>query len=114
MPTQEEYNAANVELQIANDNYAALQNKYSQAIDVLKAYQNAPAETKAKVSPELLQRAVDQVNGYKVQMGVAADRIANAQNTVNGYNNIIAQQQVQAQQQAAGQRRRTIVPPTND
>ena len=48
MPTQEQINEANVELQIANDNYAALANRYNQYKNVFQSYANASPETQAR------------------------------------------------------------------
>lgn len=94
MPTQEDINAANVELQIANDNYAQLADRYNKYQELFQTY--------AKSSPEIQDRAADAMwraleDFYQIEekMRVAEDRINLAQGVVNDYNNIIAQQPVQ-------------------
>lgn len=110
MPTQEDINAANVELQIANDNYAQLADRYNKYQELFQTY--------AKSSPEIQDRAADAMwraleDFYQIEekMRVAEDRIAVAQNTVNSYNEVIASQPVQTSTQW-WQRRRQI--PSND
>lgn len=106
MPTQEEINAANVELQIAQDNYAALANRYNKYQKVFEAYRNA--------APEVQERARGAMNlaledFFKTQdkMRAAEDRIAVAQNALNNYNEVIANQTIQT---PARWQRRTIKP----
>ena len=53
MPTQEELNAAQMELDIANDNYAAMANRYNKFQDLFKAY--------AKASPEMQDKAAESI-----------------------------------------------------
>ena len=94
MPTQEDINAANVELQIANDNYAQLADRYNKYQQLFQTY--------AKSSPEIQDRAADAMwraleDFYQIEekMRAAEDRINLAQGVVNNYNNIIASQPVQ-------------------
>jgi len=94
MPTQEDINAANVELQIANDNYAQLADRYNKYQELFQTY--------AKSSPEVQDRAADAMwraleDFYQIEekMRTAEDRINLAQSVVNNYNNIITQQPVQ-------------------
>lgn len=106
MPTQEEINAANVELQIANDNYAALANKYNNYMAAFKGYADASPETKAKLQGTM-ERALADFDQLKLNMYAAEDRIAQAQNRVNSYANI----QPVVVTPAWGQRRRQVVVP---
>lgn len=106
MPTQEELNAAQVELDIANDNYAQMANKYNQFQDVFKLYADATPEMQAKAKNAMV-RALDEFENLKLNMYAAEDRIQQAQNRVNSYNEIIANQPVQTVTQW-GQRRRQI------
>lgn len=94
MPTQEELNAAQVELDIANDNYAQMANKYNQFQDVFKLYADATPEMQAKAKNAMV-RALDEFENLKLNMYAAEDRIQQAQNRVNSYNEIIANQPVQ-------------------
>lgn len=109
MPTQEELNAAQVELDIANDNYAQLANRYNQYQKLFQEY--------AKSSPAVQNRAANAMwraleDFYQIQekMRTAEDRIAVAQNAVNNYNNIIANQPQQTVSSQPIARRRTVVP----
>ena len=106
MPTQEEINAANVELQIANDNYAALANKYNNYMAAFKGYADASPETKAKLQGTM-ERALADFDQLKLNMYAAEDRIAQAQNRVNSYADI----QPVVVTPAWGQRRRQVVVP---
>lgn len=91
MPTQEELNAAQVELGIANDNYAALANKYSQFQNMFAAYRDASPEKQALAAPTL-DKALRAFEELKLDMYAAEDRIQQAQNRVANYNNLIANQ----------------------
>lgn len=82
MPTQEEINAANVELQIANDNYAALANRYNNYMSAFQSYANASPEVKQKLEGTM-QKALSDFENLKLNMYAAEDRIAQAQNRVN-------------------------------
>ena len=111
MPTQEELNAAQVELDIANDNYAQLANRYNQYQKLFQEY--------AKSSPEIQNRAANVMwraleDFYQIQekMRTAEDRIAVAQNAVNNYNSIIANQPVQSAPVREPIARRRAVAPT--
>lgn len=112
MPTQEQINAANVELQIANDNYAALADRYNRYNKIFESYANATPEAQERARG-LMQSAMEDYNQLRQNMYAAEDRIHVAQNAVNNLNNQVATAQAAAQQQAAiyrqwGQRRREI------
>lgn len=114
MPTQEQINAANVELQIANDNYAALADRYNRYNKIFESYANATPEAQERARG-LMQSAMKDYNQLRQNMYAAEDRINVAQNAVNNLNNQIAAAQAAAQQQAAiyrqwGQKRRAIIP----
>ena len=94
MPTQEELNAAQVELDIANDNYAKLAERYNRFQNVFKAYANATPEQQAKAQ-WVMQNALKAFDDLKLSMYAAEDRIQQAQNTVNNYNEIINNQPAQ-------------------
>lgn len=109
MPTQEELNAAQMELDIANDNYAAMANRYNKFQDLFKAY--------AKASPEMQDKAAESIwyaleEFYKLQqdMYAAEDRIQQAQNKWNNYNEIMANQPQQTTPSQPTARRRVITP----
>lgn len=105
MPTQEEYNQAQVELDIANDNYAATQDKINKYNEIFKAFKNASPETQAKAEASwLMQRALDDYNSLKAQQYVNEDRINVAQNRMNTYREAAAAQYIAAQQAASGWR----------
>ncbi len=109
MPTQEELNAAQVELDIANDNYAQLANRYNQYQKLFQEY--------AKSSPEVQNRAANAMwraleDFYQIQekMRTAEDRVAVAQNAVNNYNSVIANQPQQTIPSQPIVRRRVATP----
>lgn len=85
MPTQEQINAANVELQIANDNYAQLQNKIDRYNQIFEQYINASPEVQKKAA-NAMQIAIDDYNNLRLQQYANEDRIAVAQNAVNSIN----------------------------
>lgn len=85
MPTQEQINAANVELQIANDNYAQLQNKIDRYNQIFEQYMNASPEVQKKAA-NVMQIAIDDYNNLRLQQYANEDRIAVAQNAVNSIN----------------------------
>lgn len=85
MPTQEQINAANVELQIANDNYAQLQNKIDRYNQIFEQYMNASPEVQKKAA-NAMQIAIDDYNNLRLQQYANEDRIAVAQNAVNSIN----------------------------
>ena len=111
MPTQEEMNAAKMELDIANDNYAALADKYNKYQNAFNAYINATPEQQIKAK-WVMQEAFNAFQHLRLDMYAAEDRIQRAQGVINSYNNAIADQSTQATTQW-GQRRRQI-PLTND
>ena len=90
MPTQEELNAAQVELDIANDNYAQLADRYNKYKKLFETYTNATPEQQARAAG-VMRQAIDEYNQIKLNMYTAEDRIAQAQNRVNNYNSIINQ-----------------------
>jgi hypothetical protein len=67
MPTQEQINAANAELQIANDNYASLANQYNTYRNVLQAYANASPEKQAAASG-YMRDVMDNFQAIKLAM----------------------------------------------
>lgn len=103
MPTQEEINAANVELDIANDNYARLADRYNKYMNVFEMYKNAAPDVQQRAS-NTMKEAMADFEKLKLNMYAAEDRIQQAQNKVNNYNNIVANQPVQ---NLGWQRRRT-------
>lgn len=113
MPTQEQINAANVELQIANDNYAALADRYNRYNKIFESYANATPEAQERARG-LMQSAMEDYNQLRQNMYAAEDRINVAQNAVNNLNKQIAATQAAAQQQVIynqwGQRRRVVIP----
>lgn len=109
MPTQEQINAANMELQIANDNYAATQDRLNKYQNIFEAYRNASPETQARAS-SLMQAALDDYNNLRMQQYANEDRIAVAQNAVNSINAQVIQQPT-AVATTWGQRRRTTIQP---
>lgn len=106
MPTQEELNAAQVELDIANNNYAQLANKYNKYQNIFKLYTNASPEVQAKAK-DVMVKALDEFNNLKLNMYAAEDRIQQAQNKWNNYQAIV-NQPVQTVQPTAGVKRRVI------
>ena len=88
MPTQEELNAAQVELDIANDNYAKMADRYNKYQKVFQSYANASPEVQARAK-WAMQEALADFEQLKLNMYAAEDRIQQAQNTVNNYNEII-------------------------
>lgn len=108
MPTQEEINAANVELQVANDNYAALQSRLDKYNQAFKTYANlSPEQQQNPRLREAMTAALNDYNNLKVQQLANEDRIAAAQNTVNNYNAALT---TQPQTVSWHQRRRTVAP----
>lgn len=105
MPTQEDINAANVELEIANDNYAALANKYNRYRQTFEAYANATPEQQQKAG-WIIKDALNQYEQLRLDMYAAEDRIQQAQNRVNDINAAIAAAQVAPRW--GGTRRRVV------
>ena len=95
MPTQEQINAANVELQIANDNYAALADQYNKYQKVFQDYANASPETQERAEG-LMQDALAKYEQLRLNMYAAEDRIQQAHAAVNRINT-----EVKAAQEAA-------------
>ena len=114
MPTQEQINAAQVELDIANDNYARMADRYNRYNRIFEYYKDASPETQKKAE-WLMEQALADYNQLKLDMLAAEDRIAVAQNAVNSINETIAAQQaaLAAQQTAQWGQRRRVVRPTN-
>lgn len=106
MPTQEELNAAQVELDIANDNYAALADRYNRYQKLFQEYANSSPEIKQRAT-EAMWRALEDYYQLQDKMRAAEDRIAVAQNIMNNYNSIINQP---AQPQVQRIQRRPITP----
>lgn len=107
MPTQEQINAANVELQIANDNYAALANKYNRYQEAFKTYANATPEQQERAR-WAMQNLLNSYNQLRLDMYAAEDRINQAQNAVNNLNTYVVPQ---SPSRGGGQRRRQVVVP---
>ena len=106
MPTQEEINIANAELQTANDNYAAMADRYNKFQQLFKRYASESKEVQDKAAPAI-GYALEEFEKLKLDMYAAEDRIQQAQNRVNEYNEIIASQPVKTSTQW-GQRRRQV------
>lgn len=106
MPTQEQINATNVELQIANDNYAALANKYNRYQEAFKTYANATPEQQERAR-WAMQNLLNSYNQLRLDMYAAEDRINQAQSAVNNLNTYVAPQ---SPSRGGWQRRRTVVP----
>lgn len=106
MPTQEELNAAQVELDIANDNYAQLADRYNKYQKLFQTYANATPEQQARAAG-VMRQAIDEYNQIRLNMYTAKDRIAQAQNRVNNYNSIV-NQPVQPQVQRVQRRPITL------
>ena len=95
MTPEEQYNALVVEKDIANDNYAALANKYNRYQRIFQSYSNATPEQQQRAS-WLMQTALDNFNQLKLDMYAAEDRIQQAQNALNAFNSQPVQQQATA------------------
>lgn len=111
MPTQEELNAAQVELDIANDNYAALADRYNKYQKLFQEYANASPEIQERAK-EAMGYALEDFYQTQEKMRTAEDRIAVAQNALNNYNSIIASQPVQQTVTSQPTARRRIINPT--
>lgn len=107
MPTQEDINAANVELQIANDNYAQLADRYNKYQKLFQEYASASPEVQDRAT-EAMWRALEDYYQLQDKMRAAEDRIAVAQNAVNSYNEIMAQQPTVRQTTNVATRRREV------
>lgn len=91
MPTQEELNAAQVELDIANDNYAQLADRYNKYQQLFQTYASSSPEIQNRAA-DAMWRALEDYYQTQEKMRAAEERIAQAQNTINSYNEIIANQ----------------------
>lgn len=109
MPTQEELNAAQMELDIANDNYAAMADRYNKFQQLFKRYASESKEVQDRAAPAI-GYALEEFEKLKLDMYAAEDRIQQAQNRVNNYNEVIASQPTQTIRSTQW---RTISP-TND
>lgn len=107
MPTEEQINAANVELQIANDNYAALANKYNRYQEAFKTYANATPEQQERAR-WAMQNLLNSYNQLRLDMYAAEDRINQAQSAINNLNTYVAPQ---SPSRGGGQRRRQVIVP---
>lgn len=108
MPTQEQLNAAQLELGLANDEYAALADRYNKYKELFQSYREASPETQDRAE-EAMGRALDDFYNTEQKMHAAEDRIQQAQSVVNQYSAAIAAAQQAAAQQTVWQRRRTYV-----
>lgn len=113
MPTQEELNAAQAELNIANDNYAQLANRYNQYQKLFQEYAKSSPEIQNKAA-NAMWRALEDFYQIQEKMRTAEDRIAVAQNAVNSYNELLAQQPVQQTITRNGYNSGRNIPPTNN
>lgn len=93
MPTQEELNAAQIELDIANDNYAQLADRYNKYQQLFQTYASSSPEIQNRAAAAMW-RALEDYYQTQEKMKAAEERIAQAQNTINSYNEIIANQPV--------------------
>lgn len=94
MPTQEQINAANLELQIASDNYNRAQARIDQYNKLFNMYMNMSDEQKR--NPKLasaMKNAIDDYNATKASLSANADRMNTAQASINEYNAQAAVQQ---------------------
>lgn len=82
MPTQEDINAATVELQIANDNFAQVADRINKFTQLFNAYRTADAATQERAKGAM-ENALEEYKNLKAQQAINQDRIAVAQNTVN-------------------------------
>jgi len=94
MPTQEELNAAQVELDIANDNYAQLADRYNKYQQLFQTYASSSPEIQNRAAAAMW-RALEDYYQTQEKMKAAEERIAQAQNVMNNYNEIIANQPAQ-------------------
>lgn len=108
MTPEEQYNALVVERDIANDNYAALADRYNRYQKIFQSYSNATPEQQQRAG-WLMQTALDDFNQLKLDMYAAEDRIQQAQNALNAFNAQSVQQQVTTPDW--GQRRRVVSTP---
>lgn len=109
MPTQEEYNALQVEYQIAEDNEARDRARLEQYEKVFAALQEMPREKlrDANVAPVIREALADyQATRERYQQSMA--RMASAGLALNEYEKNMAAQQAQAA--APWTRRKTVVP----
>lgn len=110
MPTQEELNAAQVELDIANDNYAKMANRYNKYQELFKQYALADPKVQERAY-QAMENALKDFDQLKLDMYAAEDRINAAQNRMNNYNSIVAQQPTTTQSTNVGTRRKITTTP---
>lgn len=109
MPTQEELNALQVELDIAADNEIRARNKIEQYEKVFTAITEMPAEKRKKLDTAVIQNAIDDYKATKQALDDNILREATAEFTLKQYQDAMAQQQTaEQQQQRATSRRKTI------
>lgn len=94
MPTQEQINAAQMELDIANDNYAKLADKYNRYQRIFQSYANATPEQQERAKTAM-QAALKDYQQLRLDMYATEDRIAQAQNVMNNINAQLLQQPIQ-------------------
>lgn len=95
MPTQEQINAANLELQIASDNYNRAQNRIDQYDRIFNSYMNMSDEKKR--DPRIVSAMKDAIadyNNLKLERTTNMERMNNAQVALNEYNTQAAAPQV--------------------
>lgn len=95
MPTQEQINAANLELQIASDNYNRAQSRIDQYDRIFNSYMNMSDEKKR--DPRIVSAMKDAIadyNNLKLERTTNMERMNNAQVALNEYNAQAAAPQV--------------------
>ena len=103
MPTQEELNALQVELDIAADNEIRARDRMEQYEKVFTAITEMPAEERKKLDTTVIQNAIDDYKATKQALDDSILREATAELTLRQYQNAMAQQQ-----QGATYRKKTI------
>lgn len=107
MPTQEELNALQVELDIAADNEIRARDKIEQYEKVFTAITEMPAEKRKKLDTTVIQNAINDYKATKQSLDDNILREATAEFTLRQYQDAIAQQQATTQQQRTTTRRKT-------
>lgn len=103
MPTQEELNALQVELDIAADNEIRARDRMEQYEKVFTAITEMPAEERKRLDTTVIQNAIDDYKATKQALDDSILREATAELTLRQYQNAMAQQQ-----QGATYRKKTI------
>ena len=114
MPTQEQINAAQLELDIAADNEIKARDRLEKYEKIFTAITEMPKEKRRQLDATTIQNAINDYKATKQALNENIWRQATAETTLKKYQDTIAQQQP-IQQQAAiyrqwGQRRRVTIP----